>query len=896
MKVIKPNFVTPLPAVFDDGRRLHCVVTAIFHATFDGELCEERLLWPAVGEDVEGMVLDEAMPKSKAEYLVHGSCFAREPGVRQSFVKVRFGSQEKTLAVFGKRRFELGDVSEPEPFDAVPIRWTHAFGGPRFAENPAGKGHGGGELPQVELRGHLMQAPGDRPPPGGFGRVDVALPRRMKKLGTYDTRWLKTRYPGMAEDVDMTHFQLASPDQWRDEFFQGDESFSVVNMHPERAQVDGKLPGIIARVFVKRVGEEAVDVPMHIDTVHLLPHRERQVVVCRGGVPTRSDTLDDVEEIGLALEWIGRPKRREHYEEIFAARRWKKDGALAHLDDDGLLPETPPKKKARIVAPGEGLQARQIRRHLEHQHEAAKRQLAEQGIDPRHLPPLPTIDLGVDPDELPPMADPPPTIDGVKAQVAEKRAEAAAQMREELERSLETMPEAEAAKVRAEVDGKLAAMELDVVGPPALSRAQVREQLEQQLLSLDETERDVHERMGRHLDPESGDVAPDLAQLQEIRAQLRALLDDREQDQRLLDLDAMVCETYRTSVQHQRVPPALEGDANAGARTRAQLLVESREPFARIDLTGADLSALDLQGADLRGAWLEATDLKGTKLDGADLENAVLARAKLTGSDLRRCKVAGANFSEADLTGADLRGLDLRGCFFVRTDLTDARLEGALLDGADLTGARLLRTDLSSTRLKNALLHDLAFTEVKLAGSQWEKSTLYRCSLTGVDARRAQWSLVLLVDSTVSDTSFDDARLVKLQACRIEKQPQFHRCTFVGAALELCLFRGNELIDCDLSHSDFEGSDFSKARIERSRFSDARGKNARFVDARAFDCRFERADLADALFGSSILDRTTFEDANLFRADFGRSGGADTNMRGANLQRVRTVPKRLEAP
>lgn len=74
MRVIKPNYLTPMPAVFDDGRRLHCVVTVIFHATFDGALAEERLLWEFASDAVEGLVLDEAMPKPRAEWLVHGSC------------------------------------------------------------------------------------------------------------------------------------------------------------------------------------------------------------------------------------------------------------------------------------------------------------------------------------------------------------------------------------------------------------------------------------------------------------------------------------------------------------------------------------------------------------------------------------------------------------------------------------------------------------------------------------------------------------------------------------------------------------------------------------------------------------------------------------------------------
>ncbi|HTJ80170.1 MAG TPA: DUF2169 domain-containing protein, partial [Polyangiaceae bacterium] len=609
MKVIKPSFVTPLPAVFDDGRRLHCVVTAIFHATLGGELCEERLLWPYVNEYVEGMVLDEAMPKSQAEFLVHGSCFARGPGVRQSFVKARVGDLEKTLAVFGRRVFKAGVASDPEPFESVPIRFSHAFGGEGFAENPAGKGFRGGELPQVEILGKLMQAPSDRPPIAGFGRVDLALPQRIKKLGTYDTKWFKTRYPGMAEDIDMTYYQLAQPDQWQREFYRGDEPFSVVNMHPERAELDGKLPGVVARFFVRRVGEDWVDVPMHIDTVHLFPTNERVVIVCRGGTPTKSDTLDDIEAIGVGLEWMGRPKPREHYEAIFAARSRKDMGALAALDDTGLLPEQPPKKKERLVPPGEGLKQRQMERRLHHQYEETKRLMIEAEVDLANLPPLPTIDLSVDPDEIPPLPEETPTIAEMNKLVAAKRAEIVAAAQKELADGTGDMPPEDAARLRAEMAAVVEAMEKDVAGPPELARDAFRQGLEAQITLLENIEADA--------------------------TLVRAQLDDEGADQRLRDLDDNACETYRTMVQHQAAPPELDAEANAAARTKAQIQHDAGEPFARVDLTGADLSKMDLGGANLRGAWLEATNLTGSSFEGADLQNAVLARAKLAGADLR---------------------------------------------------------------------------------------------------------------------------------------------------------------------------------------------------------------------------------------------------------------------
>jgi uncharacterized protein YjbI with pentapeptide repeats len=867
MRVIKPNYLTPMPAVFDDGRRLHCVVTVIFHATFDGALAEERLLWEFASDAVEGLVLDEAMPKPRAEWLVHGSCYALGDDVRQSFVKARVGDQEKLLAVFGKRFFKLGVPTAPEPFESVPIRFSHAFGGEGFPENPSGKGLGGLELPQVEVRAPLMKSPNDRPPVAGFGRLDVQLPQRSKKAGTYDMRWAKTRYPGMAEDFDPTYFQLAAPDQWMKDFFRGDETFSVVNMHPQKAQLEGALPNVTARCFVKRRGEDPVDVPLRIDTVHLFPARERQVIVCRGVTTTKSDLLDDIEEVACGLEWIGRPKSVEHYQSTFAARRSKKDGALASLDDTPLLPEAAPKPKQRLVPPGEGLKQRQMERRLDHEYDKAKQEMIDRNVDLKHLPPKPKIDTSVDPDTVKPPGDP-PTMEGVQKQLAEKRAEAVAKLRAEVEKAAADLPADQAAKIKAQAEAAIAKGESDLVGPPKFRRANVRSELEERVTLFKNAK----------LNP----------------APIQQQLDDPKLDQQLRELEELQRGRYRKMVQHQGVPPSLSRAASDPLRTQVQILVDAAEPVEGLDLTGADLSGLDLRGANLRGAWLEASDLTGARLEGADLEGAVLARAKLPSANLRGCKARGANFSEADLSQADLSGLDLSKTFFVRTNLTDAKLCDTTLDEADLTGATLLRTDLSGCKLKNGFWVELRFVGVSLRGAEWDKATLYQCDFIDVDARRASMNLVLLVDSVLENTRFDDAKLEKFQSAKIDKQHRFSGCSFVGARVHLGLLRGALFEACSFNHADLEQSDFSGATADGSSFEDARAVGARFVNASVRQCKFDRADLFESLFRGALMDHASFEGANLFRSDFGGSTGASVSMSGANVKRVRTVPKREE--
>lgn len=882
MKILKPLYVSPLVAPFDDGKRIHCVVTALLHVSFSGDLQKDQDLWFYATEETEGMVVDEGLPKPRGEWLVHGSCYARRPDVRQSFVKATVAGQEKVLAVFGPRKWGTAGPSVPEPFDVVPIRFSNAFGGPGFPENPVGVGHAGGPPPVppaaaprpvpplVEVRSTFVTTPRDKPPIAGFGRLDPTWPQRTKRMGTYDQKWQKTRFPGVAEDFDPTYFMLALPDQWREGHFQGTESFSIVNMHPELDQVGGKLPGITARAFVKKKGEERmVDVRMGIDTVHFYPHRERLVVVCRGTTSTRSDTLADIEEVGFGVEWIDRPKSYEHYMEAFAVKRDRR-GGMKRLDDTALIPEgnPPPAPKQRIVAPGEGLRQRQLERRFEHKVGEMRKALEEQGQDTSVLDKLPThIDTSVDPDAAPTFSGPPPTVEGTKKIVAEKMD---AKLKE-LGEKLAQMDGAGADEARAAFAQTAEAIRKGPVGPPKFSRARMRGQLE-----------DTKEKLlAENVDP----------------SPIQAQLDDPKLDQQMRDLEAFVRDSYRRMVQHQGVAPPLTPEESAALRVTVRGMVERGEPFAYMDLTGADLSGLDLRGAKLTRAFLESANLSGADLAGADLDLAVLARADLRGTDLSKCtKLTGSNFSEARLQGIDFSGLDLTGCFFAGADLTGTRFVGATLDKVDFGKAVMRGTDLSGSKGTGLMFLKMRLEDVIVRGAQWVRPLFHESVVIGLDARGADMKSLAFVDSIVENCVFDDATLLKLRAARAQGETILRRCSFVGTTAHKAFFRKLDMAGSDFRHSDFKESDFSEATLDDSDFQDARLVGSRFMAASIKGCKFDRADLMEALLGGALMDRASFESANLFRADLARAQGDGVNMRGAYVKWARTAPKREEAP
>lgn len=872
MRVLKPlYYLSPLITPFDDGKRIHCVVTTLVHLSFAGELQKDQDLWLYATDETEGMVLDEGKPKVRGEWLVHGSCYARRPGVAQSFVKATVDGQEKVLAVFGERTWTSVGPSAPAPFERVPIRFSHAFGGQKLAENPVGTGYGGDTPPpQVEVRSPLVMTPRDKPPVAGFGRVDPTWPQRAGRAGTYDDKWLRTRYPGVSEDFDGTYFLLSLPDQWREGPFEGTESFSMVNMHPEHELVSGKLPGITTRAFVKRAGEERmIDLRMSIDTIVLYPHRERLVLVCRGATRTRSDTLADIEEVGFGIEWMDRPKSYEHYMEAFAKKRDRRAGPK-RLDDTGLLPEGNPEAgpKKRIKAPGEGLAQRQLERNAEHKIAEMRKDFVEKGIDPSALDKLPThIDTSVDLDQVPAFEGPPPTVEGVEKQIADEKKKALDQMR----KSLDALPGKVGEEVRKHFEAAAEKALIGHVGPPVYDREKARAQLD--------------------------DLAGKASAAGLPNAKLKAALADPKVDQRMRELEESSREAYRTSVQRQHPAPALGREASEAARARVAAMVRDGAPFAFVDLTGVDLSGMDLRGAKMSHAWLESTRLSGADLTGAALDNAVLARADLAGVDLSRCAaLRGANLSEARGAGVDFSSLDLTGCFFARADLTDARFVGATLTKVDFGDAKMVGTDLSRSKATGLRFHKARFERVSVRGAAWDRPLFYESEIRGLDARGADMKNLSFVDTLVEDGVFDDATLFTLRAARALAATVIRRCSFVGAVGHKGFFRGLDMAGSDFRHADMRESDFSGATLDESRFEDARLVGARFVGASIRRCNFDRADLMEGLFGEALMDHASFESANLFRADFARSVGAGVSMRGANVKWVRTAPKREESP
>jgi uncharacterized protein YjbI with pentapeptide repeats len=880
MRTLKPLALTVLRAPFQHNGKVRLVIAVGAMVSLDGTKIEqEQTLWKALGNTPGSTgALDEVRPKVRGEALAAGYAFA--PGgtpVAVVAARLAVGPIRKELWVVGDRAWRATGPSDPVPFDKMPLDYEHAFGGDNYAQNPKGKGFSATKtetndlvhlLPNVELAKKLVTSPRDRPQPGGFAPIDPSWPQRIKKTGTYDKKWLDTKYPEMADDLDPTYFNVAPDDQWIEGYWQGGEAFALENMHPQKPRLEGVVPNLTARVFVSRKGAPdnwLEDVALRCDTLWFFPHLERMIMIFRGGIDAADEEGSDITDMLASLERKDRPRSLEHYRRIRGLRLDKSGGALYALRDSDLIPEDIAVVKSSELSDMDSLLTREklpqrnMRVRAQRELDAARERLRAAGVDPdKHLPKeVPAGQKPPEPDEVPQL------VEDMKARAEKAQSDAAQKQKSALAQV------AEICKANGiNLDDKVAAAKRASGGPPKLNAdAQIA-----RLKSMVEKAKSM------------GAAVPAGASQIDDPALLAGM--------RMAEKSAKGM--YRRSAHLAPVAEVL-GEADAArVRRDVEASLAAGVSLAERDLTGADLSGLDFSGRDLSGAFLEKANLAACVFRDANVESTVFARANLTGADFHGARVKAANFGEADLTRAKLTGdLDLSEAIFVRATLTEADLSGAKLDRAQLSEAKFERTNLAritadSLFMMKSDLRGVDLREAKLLGCNF-----LEVDLSGADLTGATLTKTTLLDVTVEGACFKGAKLDKLRVVKAEKGSTLARSTFRGASMRGANLRGVNLEGVDLRETDLTGSDFSEANLRGANLEGARAPEIRLVKADLTDANLDRADLMHALMGGAIVRGASFEEANVFRADAAKMKGDDkTSFKGANVKQVRTVPDR----
>ncbi|HEY4119578.1 MAG TPA: DUF2169 domain-containing protein [Byssovorax sp.] len=670
--------------------------------------------------------------KPKADALLVGKVYTPEgkplPRCSASF---SVGGAALSLLVTGDRYWlhpPSPQTSEPRPFSAMDIGYARAFGGPGWAANPAGRGVFAADahdaidrpLPNVEDPRDLVQKPGDRPAPAGFGPLSPHAAHRMatwpRALGSY----AEERWPWPPEGLDHRYFNAAQPALQIEGYLRGDEAITCENLHPKHRRFTCELPRERARCFVVE-GDRFREIALRLDTISVDMEAGKLALVWRGSLVVASDTFDEVSHVYVTTEPLDGPRASvEAHRMRLEVLRLEADAktvaappAPAGNDNDAPKAAAPPMPKP--PAPPKPLVT------------AAERAMLERKGAPAAV--LEALDRG----------------DAEGAQTA--AAAASGQSAEVFERSLGDARE----KLRAALAAAGEDASLVDARPPKLPKPRVapkgppapwtRERVEACLMSgVPIGDADLGGLDLSKLDFSTRDLTGCLltgARLGEARFDEAILVGAN-----LADVDAQ-----KASLRDARLDEA--------------------------DLTGANLAAADLTGAHLGGAVLDHAVLRGAHLDGVDAARAYVRHADLTGATLTKAKLVAARFDGATLDGASLRdadltrasaqgvhaeGADLRGATltrfvasegsrFARVKLAGCRADRSIWSGADLKGADLTRcdlrraelssADLSGAKLSGADASEADLTSAKLTGAALDGANLRAGRLEQADLRRA---------------------------------------------------------------------------------------------------------------------------------------------------------------
>lgn len=698
---------------------------------------------------------DFAVFKPRADVTLTGTAHA--PSGRAPFMAVRFrlGSEEngfdRRLIVFGDRRWTpglLGDAASlPEPFTALPLVYERAFGGKGVESNPVGTGHRSvavrGEiarLPNLEDPSHLIMSHDEAPQPVGFGPIPAGWKERRSKLGTYDGRWLRTRWPYFPEDFDWGYFQSAPAAQQLG-YLRGDEPFEIAGVHADRPSLRGALPGLRMRGFAQRTaaaGGQIFEVPLHLDTVHFDTDAGTVSLVWRGIVEVSDEEAPELAAFLVLDEALGDAPidADEAQARLFAALTPLEPVALDPVVEmppanDEAPPEVPDPEEIAAMARLEALLVSQEQTRIEILRNAG---LTEAEIN------------------SPPPEPPPPDLKAIGDSLRLNGAS------------------------EEEIAGFFQAMEPDPEGPAgeresasARARARALRLLEDKAPFEGEDFADADlsglDFSGASLAGGLFDGADlhgclftgaDLGGAQLGRANLaRAVFDGANLEGADLTAATLTGASFIGAV--------LEGAEFSEVSAVDAIFrgaTGDRPSFAGGDFTRADFTEANLPSADFTAATIDgavftrmiAPELtifdvvgKDAVFNDAQIPRARAAGAHLSGGSLRRLVAPGSVWEGATLDRATFFGAELGGASFNR-----ASCAGTVFSAADLASAYFLRARLHDAQFLKANAMQASFRGADLTKADLRGSNLHGADTFGSTTAGADFELAIVTQSLLT--------------------------------------------------------------------------------------------------------------------------------------------------
>ena len=939
MNIIKPLQLMARQTVLEQDNRFHLVVTASIGFRLDSGsvLLEPDAMKESIAAMGSNPIPDAGMPKPKAEYLVSGSFYSPQgEAVGGGEVKVQFGSQQKSLYVFGDRSWQMGIPSGPESITQMPLDYAHAFGGNGYDDNPVGIGYQQEQLPNIENPDDLLISPTAKIQPAGLTALDQVAAQKRQYQGTYDESYLEKYYPGYPADFDWHYFMCSARDQWSEQYYAGNEPYSIENMHPHKPLISGKLPGYKPRAFLKKHDKtDLLEVELNLDTVWLFPEEDLGLLIWRGGLNVEDDEASEMIDLMLAYENSKDQARDKHYyETAYANLTVRKNDMLDQLGSELLIPVGD--QCAMQILQDKALQDSkdsEFGKNLIAKAASAKALVTAQ-LDEA----LKDINTSL-PENTPAESSEMLDIEKLLKESPELKEDAeVVEFKKKLEKILPGITAGDPKKIQLKgfnfekIDEIMKELDRFMAGKQALAQQQIKKidqdlrnniesqiqttsegsaikgnGLEEVLSQLDNLDNPPAAPLPRidsnailgELDQLSSSNIEALQNLQNMKSmgadeetirQLETFIAQSTGEKdliakaRMQEVERDFKETYLQIAHHQDNGVAPHKNSLAERRQEFLDAFESGHSVRGQDWSGIDLSGLNLDGIDLSEAYLEQVDLSGCSLLNANFEEAILARAILDRAD----------FTASNFKNANIGAVSAKGSKFNRCDLSNAKLskgdfENASFVEADLTDIESLEISFNFADFTSANMPALQLIEISSQGTNFsranlQKATFLQSLFSNIVFSDARLDVSTWADCHITESSFDRAEMTA--ACFATTDPEvikIEQCSFREAILDRANFQSMDMQRSNLASSSLVGANFSEANLYGSVLDQAKATGCLFRKANLRNSTMENIDLREGSLAKSFISGANLTGANLYAVDFLRATHGETELAGCNL-------------
>ncbi|MEE9311099.1 MAG: DUF2169 domain-containing protein, partial [Planctomycetota bacterium] len=648
----------------------------------------------------------------------------------------KVGEWQKVLAVIGNRTWIkklLGSkTSEPESFTKVDLTWAHAFGGEKISANPCGTGFKKGMLPNIEYSNQLMKGAGDKPAPACFGPINRQWKSRAGKMGSYDKKWVKERWPAQAADFDWSYYNSASTDQQIEGFLRGDEEIELVHINSEQARINFKLPGRAPRVFFKNIDDETVvESSMNLDTLFVDAENMLVHAVWRGVNDIADDEWAQCDAIVVAEDSAIQPAEARTFHPLFI-EEVDEEEPEPEPDESQTIEEAQAEMEAEFKAADDILK-KQMQDFLER-----AKQKFPQKFDPKMLAADPHVDFSKLPEALKASfarasaagATIPPQAKNLADELAADIAQADALEAE----SAPASPPLTMIKSGEAAGGDFTGVDLS---SQDLSGADLK--------AVNFTDANLS---GTNLS--GSDLTAAIFENTNLEG---ANLEQAKLNGASINNSNLKAANFTKADISDAVLANCDADGAGFTEAMCKDISISKLKAAGTDWSGADLSSAiinesDFSTANFTAANLDAASITDCNLVEAKFDKATLSSISVSGD----CDATGISAREANAAESSWDNINLTGADFVKSELTSAQFVSCNLEGANLSAAVLPKSNLSGSKLNNSTLVGSNMFQAMLCNADLSGANLMAANLYEADLFQAITNDVNLSDTVIKGT------------------------------------------------------------------------------------------------------------------------------------------------